>query len=111
MSVFSVAPRSTDAGLALPPLTTARAGALFLDDRGAATAEYAIATIVRPLAPTGVSAGAPAVLLVRHDSESCRLKRAPKLPAANVRRVTQGQSSPRTRVRPGRGPPRLRKKQ
>jgi Flp pilus assembly pilin Flp len=27
------------------PLTTARAGALFLDDRGAATAEYAIATM------------------------------------------------------------------
>lgn len=45
MSVFSVASRSTDAGLALPPLTTARAGALFLDDRGAATAEYAIATM------------------------------------------------------------------
>ena len=30
---------------ALPPLTTRRAGALFLDDRGAATAEYAIATM------------------------------------------------------------------
>jgi hypothetical protein len=29
----------------VPPLTTARAGALFLDDRGAATAEYAIATM------------------------------------------------------------------
>ncbi|MDQ1124874.1 hypothetical protein [Microbacterium trichothecenolyticum] len=29
----------------LPPLTQARAGALFLDDRGAATAEYAIATM------------------------------------------------------------------
>lgn len=29
----------------LPTLTTARAGALFLDDRGAATAEYAIATM------------------------------------------------------------------
>lgn len=29
----------------LPPLTTRRAGALFLDDRGAATAEYAIATM------------------------------------------------------------------
>lgn len=29
----------------LPPLTTARAGALFLDERGAATAEYAIATM------------------------------------------------------------------
>lgn len=45
MFVFSVASRSTDTGLALPPLTTARAGALFLDDRGAATAEYAIATM------------------------------------------------------------------
>lgn len=30
---------------ALPPLTSARAGALFLDQRGAATAEYAIATM------------------------------------------------------------------
>lgn len=30
---------------ALPPLTTRRASALFLDDRGAATAEYAIATM------------------------------------------------------------------
>lgn len=29
----------------LPPLTSARAGALFLDERGAATAEYAIATM------------------------------------------------------------------
>jgi len=29
----------------LPPLTTGRAGALFLDERGAATAEYAIATM------------------------------------------------------------------
>ncbi|WP_285136033.1 DUF4244 domain-containing protein [Microbacterium sp. lyk4-40-TSB-66] len=36
-------PQSPAAGL--PPLTTARAGALFLDDRGAATAEYAIATM------------------------------------------------------------------
>lgn len=30
---------------ALPPLTPRRAGRLFLDDRGAATAEYAIATM------------------------------------------------------------------
>jgi len=29
----------------LPPLTNARAGGLFLDERGAATAEYAIATM------------------------------------------------------------------
>jgi len=29
----------------LPSLTSARAGALFLDERGAATAEYAIATM------------------------------------------------------------------
>jgi len=29
----------------LPPLTSARASALFLDERGAATAEYAIATM------------------------------------------------------------------
>jgi len=29
----------------LPTLTSARAGALFLDQRGAATAEYAIATM------------------------------------------------------------------
>ncbi|WP_295837041.1 DUF4244 domain-containing protein [uncultured Microbacterium sp.] len=33
------------ASAALPPLTGARAGALFLDERGAATAEYAIATM------------------------------------------------------------------
>ena len=45
MSPFSFGPRSGDARLDLPPLTTARAGALFLDDRGAATAEYAIATM------------------------------------------------------------------
>ncbi|GEB45163.1 DUF4244 domain-containing protein [Microbacterium testaceum] len=32
-------------GADLPPLTSARAGALFLDERGAATAEYAIATM------------------------------------------------------------------
>lgn len=37
--------RAADGATRLPPLTTHRAGALFLDDRGAATAEYAIATM------------------------------------------------------------------
>ncbi|WP_150958627.1 DUF4244 domain-containing protein [Microbacterium testaceum] len=32
-------------GADLPALTSTRAGALFLDERGAATAEYAIATM------------------------------------------------------------------
>lgn len=31
--------------LPFPSLTSARAGALFLDERGAATAEYAVATM------------------------------------------------------------------
>ncbi|MFJ4038384.1 DUF4244 domain-containing protein [Microbacterium sp. NPDC090007] len=35
-------PAATDA---LPPLTSHRAQALFLDERGAATAEYAVATM------------------------------------------------------------------
>lgn len=38
---------------ALPVLTRRRATRLFGDDTGAATAEYAIATILRQPAPTG----------------------------------------------------------
>lgn len=45
MSTFSNPFRPQRPAAGLPPLTTARAGALFLDDRGAATAEYAIATM------------------------------------------------------------------
>jgi Flp pilus assembly pilin Flp len=45
MSLFPATLRPARAGADLPPLTNARAGALFLDDRGAATAEYAIATM------------------------------------------------------------------
>ena len=45
MSLLPFAFRPVDADVDLPPLTTARAGALFLDERGAATAEYAIATM------------------------------------------------------------------
>lgn len=45
MTTFLNAHRPQLPAAALPPLTTARAGALFLDDRGAATAEYAIATM------------------------------------------------------------------
>jgi len=37
----------------LPTLTRRRAAQLFGDETGAATAEYAIATIVRQPAPTG----------------------------------------------------------
>jgi Flp pilus assembly pilin Flp len=44
MTAFPFTLRSRDTG-GLPPLTTGRAGALFLDERGAATAEYAIATM------------------------------------------------------------------
>lgn len=43
MSVFSQGPALTLS--ALPPLTSRGAARLFLDDRGAATAEYAIATM------------------------------------------------------------------
>lgn len=43
MSVFSRGPALTLS--ALPPLTSRSAARLFLDDRGAATAEYAIATM------------------------------------------------------------------
>lgn len=42
---LSVRTSPTPAHPPLPPLTTSRAGALFLDERGAATAEYAIATM------------------------------------------------------------------
>ncbi|MDQ1084742.1 MULTISPECIES: DUF4244 domain-containing protein [Microbacterium] len=45
MSAFASFFRPVGTTPGLPPLTTARAGALFLDDRGAATAEYAIATM------------------------------------------------------------------
>jgi Flp pilus assembly pilin Flp len=45
----------------VPPLTTARAGALFLDDRGAATAEYAIATMA------AVAFAGLLVLIMRSD--------------------------------------------
>lgn len=51
MSVLRLLPPSRPAvrpgegTIDLPPLTTHRAGVLFLDDRGAATAEYAIATM------------------------------------------------------------------
>ncbi|UNK71724.1 hypothetical protein [Microbacterium sp. H1-D42] len=38
----------------LPTLTRRRAAALFADESGAATAEYAITTIVPPRAPTGL---------------------------------------------------------
>lgn len=44
MTAFPFTLRSRDTG-GFPPLTTGRAGALFLDERGAATAEYAIATM------------------------------------------------------------------
>ncbi len=40
--------------MSIPPLTTRRAARLFSDDSGAATAEYAIATIGRRLAPIGL---------------------------------------------------------
>ncbi len=45
MTTFLNAHRPQLPAAALPAVTTARAGALFLDDRGAATAEYAIATM------------------------------------------------------------------
>lgn len=38
----------------LPPLTNRRAASLFTDESGAATAEYAITTIRRRPAPTGL---------------------------------------------------------
>ncbi len=43
--IRSPRPDSKRGPVDLPPLTSARAGALFLDERGAATAEYAIATM------------------------------------------------------------------
>lgn len=45
MSPLPFTLRPTRTRTDLPPLTTPRAGALFLDERGAATAEYAIATM------------------------------------------------------------------
>lgn len=45
MSPLALVSRPVRTGTDLPPLTAARAGALFLDERGAATAEYAIATM------------------------------------------------------------------
>lgn len=38
----------------LPALTRARAARLFADESGAATAEYAITTILPPSSPTGL---------------------------------------------------------
>lgn len=46
---------------ALPPLTSRRAALLFLDDRGAATAEYAIATMA------AVAFAGLLVLIMRSD--------------------------------------------
>ncbi|MFF0909652.1 DUF4244 domain-containing protein [Microbacterium enclense] len=47
--------------LALPPLTASRARATFLDERGAATAEYAIATMA------AVAFAGLLVLIMRSD--------------------------------------------